>query len=319
MFLIDRHIYHEQFFNFIRDTLKHIANHSVMTQHLYKLDYMQQFHKLKRVAFSIAQKVNLDMQAYYMNNSQMTDITASMQTILTFSDSPYTFFRGDPSILHQVLKTSYMEDECQHLMTIMFLCTDKTSRFYIGKFTTIVINKIYQIYSDTAKKDNGIPDSLELLKQDADKILCKLIKALKTPECVKNWQKIDQYLQMIHSILVDGPIQQEVALQNFEIVPYLLDFLLANVNLKTSSKLSTFDPIVSLICQFTRFSLTPTMRLENMFWVEDTEEGIKVPATLLGFDLNTMRDMPERYPLKDESFDYILSSEFVEMCLKEGV
>jgi len=46
---------------------------------------------------------------------------------------------------------------------------------------------------------------------------------------------------------------------------------------------------------------------------------MKMPATLLGFDLNTMKYQPERYPLKDESFDYILSSEFVEMCLKEGV
>jgi hypothetical protein len=46
---------------------------------------------------------------------------------------------------------------------------------------------------------------------------------------------------------------------------------------------------------------------------------MKMPSTLLGFDLNTMKYQPERYPLKDESFDYILSSEFVEMCLKEGV
>jgi len=135
MFLIDRHIYHEQFFNFIKEVLRHIANHSVMTQHLYKLDYMPHFHKLKKFAFNIAQKVMFDMQAYYMNNTQMSDITSSMQTILTFSDSPYTFLKGDPSILHQVLKTSYLEDDCQHFMTIMFLCTDKTSRFYIGKFT----------------------------------------------------------------------------------------------------------------------------------------------------------------------------------------
>lgn len=53
---------------------------------------------------------------------------------------------------------------------------------------------------------------------------------------------------MIQNIVIDGPIQQEVVLQNFEIVPFLLDFLLANVNLKTSTKLSTYDPIVALIC-----------------------------------------------------------------------
>lgn len=46
---------------------------------------------------------------------------------------------------------------------------------------------------------------------------------------------------------------------------------------------------------------------------------MKPPPTLLGFDVATMTQLPERYPLKDEHFDYILSSEFVELCLKEGV
>jgi hypothetical protein len=29
--------------------------------------------------------------------------------------------------------------------------------------------------------------------------------------------------------------------------------------------------------------------------------------------------MPERYPMKDETLDMILASDFVEMSLKEGV
>ena len=32
-----------------------------------------------------------------------------------------------------------------------------------------------------------------------------------------------------------------------------------------------------------------------------------------------MKGQPEKYPLKDEHLDYMISSEFVEMCLKEGV
>ena len=35
MFMIDRHIYSEHFFNFIKLTLKHIANNIVMTQYQY--------------------------------------------------------------------------------------------------------------------------------------------------------------------------------------------------------------------------------------------------------------------------------------------
>jgi len=47
-----------------------------------------------------------------MYNTSMSDITSSMQTVMTFSDSPYTFSKGDPSILHQVLQNSYMQDNC---------------------------------------------------------------------------------------------------------------------------------------------------------------------------------------------------------------
>ena len=40
-FMIDRHIYHESFFNFIKLTLKHIASNIVTSQHQYKLEYLE--------------------------------------------------------------------------------------------------------------------------------------------------------------------------------------------------------------------------------------------------------------------------------------
>jgi len=46
----------------------------------------------------------------------------------------------------------------------MLMCPDKTSRFYSGRFTSLFFNKIYQIYSETLKKGNQIPESLEALK-----------------------------------------------------------------------------------------------------------------------------------------------------------
>ena len=61
------------------------------------------------------------------------------------------------------------------------------------------------------------------------------------------------------------------------------------------------------------------MRLEYGTWVNDDEEGTKKPQTLLGWNVDLMRDRPERYPLKDEHFDIILSSDLIEMSLKEGV
>jgi hypothetical protein len=74
-----------------------------------------------------------------------------------------------------------------------------------------------------------------------------------------------------------------------------------------------------LICFFTRFSLTPAMKLECDQWVEDSEVGLKPPSTLLGYYVIEMKGKSEKHPLKDEHLDYMISSEFVEMCLKEGV
>ena len=136
---------------------------------------------------------------------------------------------------------------------------------------------------------------------------------------MKNWQKIENYLQMIYDIANDGALQQEVFLTKFDIVAFLLEFLMANCNQKTSSKLSTFSNVVSLVCLFTRFSLTPPMKLEYSTWTDDDEEGPKKPRTLLGWNITEMRGQAEKYPMKDEHFDFILASDFIEMSLKEGV
>ena len=156
----------------------------------------------------------------------MADITSSLQTILTFSDSAYTLSRGDSSVILEFLKEYYLGDGLQHFMNIMFQCTDKTSRFYIGKLTSVVINKIYNIYQDALDQKIDIPSNLLELKEIADSLLAKFIQNLKTPECIKNWQKVENYLQMIYDIACDGPLQQDMLLTSFDIVAYLLEFLM---------------------------------------------------------------------------------------------
>ena len=105
-----------------------------------------------------------DMLSYYLYNTSMSDITSSLQTIMTFSDSPYTFNKGDPSLLHEILKNSYLDDGCSHFLSVMFMCTDKTSRVYAAMFTSILFNKIYQIYSETIKKGDQISEGLQAIK-----------------------------------------------------------------------------------------------------------------------------------------------------------
>jgi len=206
LFLIDRHIYHESFFNFIKNTLRHVANNILTTQHQYKLDYLPEFHRLKNTCLKLASKTMFDMLAQFYYNTQMSDITSSLQTIFTFSDSAFTLNRGDPSLMLEFMKSAYLEDGFVNFFNIMFDCSDKTSRFYIGRVTSILINKIYHLYQDAVDKGQTLSEALMELKETADSFVVVLVKSLKSPECSKNWSKIEQFLKMIYDIATGGAL-----------------------------------------------------------------------------------------------------------------
>lgn len=52
------------------------------------------------------------------------------------------------------IKKAYLEDDCRHFFNIMFDCSDKTPRFYIGKVTSYVINKVYGMVEEAENKDS---------------------------------------------------------------------------------------------------------------------------------------------------------------------
>lgn len=105
-------------------------------------------------------------------------------------------------------------------------------------------------------------------------------------------------------------------LNEFPIVAYLLDVVLAQCNSKTSTKLKNFESLVALICFFVRHSMTPVMRDERHKWDGVT---VKPPTTLIGYDLTANTDLPEKYPISDSHLDYLIECEIVSMALKEGV
>jgi hypothetical protein len=195
-----------------------------------------------------------DMLAYANLNTQMSDITTSLQSIFTFCDSPYSLTK-DPSLLKGFIETYYLDDQCKHFLNIMFDCSDKTSRFYSGRLTTIVINKAYQVVKDSLAKGTHQSDRLAELKTLADTLVITLVKSLRTQECMKNWTKLEQYLKILYDVAMDG--NSEIYLKKFEIVATLLDVILSQCNSRTSTKLNTFEHLVALICYFIRHSLTP--------------------------------------------------------------
>lgn len=76
----------------------------------------------------------------------MSDIASSFGSIIQFCDSHYSLTRGDDSLLLDFINEAYLNDNCAHFFNIMFYCPDKTSRYYIGKMTSALINKVFSIY-----------------------------------------------------------------------------------------------------------------------------------------------------------------------------
>ena len=60
-----------------------------------------------------------------------------------------------------------------------------------------------------------------------------------------------------------------------------------------------FEPLVALVCNLIRYSLTPEMIKEERFWNKVSNPP---PKTLLGFDLDRDVEAPLRYPLSQMAF-----------------
>ena len=156
---------------------KHIANKVILTQHQYNLDYLKHFTRLKRSSLKVAHKLLFDLLAYFYHNPTISDISSSLQSVITFCDSSYALSRGDESLLLEFLDRCFLNDNCQHFYKIMFDCGDKTSRFYIGKITAFVLNKAFQLYDES---DNKLAPKLIQLKEAAESIIIKFVNALRS-------------------------------------------------------------------------------------------------------------------------------------------
>lgn len=86
-FMVDSQLFNEDFFEFMKRIFKHVSNELLLTAHRYDWGYRQHFHDLKRVSFEVSGKLLFDMLAYYDKNAQLSDVTTSFGSLLTFSDS----------------------------------------------------------------------------------------------------------------------------------------------------------------------------------------------------------------------------------------
>ena len=66
------------------------------------------------------------------------------------------------------------------------------------------------------------------MKQAADNLLIKCIKALPTQDVQKNWSRLENFFKMIYDIATAGKLQVDLLMTKFDIVVEIIDFILGS-------------------------------------------------------------------------------------------
>jgi hypothetical protein len=146
--VIDRQVFHVQFFYLVKLILKHIASNLVYSSHTYAYEYLKYFHRMKMFSLRIGYKVEYEFLTHYYENGAMSAISDSMSSIFTFSDSYVGFCNKldkEPSIICDFMEEHFIKDKCAYLYEVLFQCPDATARSNIAKTTSMVINKAFRI------------------------------------------------------------------------------------------------------------------------------------------------------------------------------
>jgi len=136
-------VFNEGFYGLIKQVLKHIGEKVLMSQHHYPLEEVPVFNSIKLHALEVGFKLMFDVLAYAFYNTSMADITSSLSSIIQFADSGFSLSRGMSSLILTFIDKYFLQDSLQRFITIMFTCNDKTSRNYIGKLASLLINKAF--------------------------------------------------------------------------------------------------------------------------------------------------------------------------------
>jgi len=88
--VVDKHIFNEQFFTFIKVAMDSISN-LTRTSHNYEFEYWHNFTKMRDLSLKITGKVMMDCLSHFNLNAKMKDIEQYMHTISIASDSHIMF------------------------------------------------------------------------------------------------------------------------------------------------------------------------------------------------------------------------------------
>jgi hypothetical protein len=317
-FVIDKQVFHPQFFMLVKLVLGHIVSECCLTEHRFGYDYRNEghFHRMKDLSMQIGSKVMFDFLTHFYENATMHPIQDSMTSILTFSDSYVSFANeSEPSVILDCIQRTYLDDNCEYFFEIMFKCVDQQARDYIGKLTASVFNKAMRIYGicsqDPEQKDK--PKVVQLGKM-IDEFMTKCILVLQTKDFQKSWSRFKQYLEFLCQVGTGGSFQTQWLLSKFDIIADLLDFVMQDkspraakedeARISMGGQVPIFGRLINLICHLIR-------SCHSKYMVENELE--ERPRTFALFSHETERDQPKQ-PLQKQN---VISEEALSMFTDE--
>ena len=94
----------------------------------------------------------------------------------------------------------FVDDNCTHLLYIMWNCTDLTVRASIGTFTARVLNRLVELYASVKPEKRIIHGSVMNVSLIIEHIIERMFSSLKEKECLKSWLRLESYFHLLHKV-----------------------------------------------------------------------------------------------------------------------
>lgn len=82
----------------------------------------------------------------------------------------------------------------------MFTCSDSTARSHAGKLAARAIARLFKLYADCDPTMRETCDAAKDVRRVLDEFVDKQMVILHDKDCLKNWAKLEAFLEMLQEI-----------------------------------------------------------------------------------------------------------------------
>ena len=198
-FIVDHNMFADSTFNFVKNILKYINSDLIMTGYQYPHAYSSvHFDSMKGLALEVSGKVLYDMLVHYEHNIMINEVSAAVQTIVTFSDSQFKVVEGTKSAVAAFVR-KWVLDERDHFLKTLYNCTDLVARKYASNVTAHALNRLFSIYFRTDPAKRAKSEAIIEVKKTIDDVFEMIFTALHDKDCQKAWTRLDGFFRLIEA------------------------------------------------------------------------------------------------------------------------